>query len=59
MTYKVIASPIRGQRIIKSIEGVRSLHDYLAECHELGIEVTRVRRTKRPVVQSTKELQVM
>lgn len=57
MTYKVVASPIRGQKIIKTIEGVHELHDYLAECHENGYAVKQVRRCKQPVVQSTKELQ--
>lgn len=58
MTYKVVASPIRGQKIIKTVEGVRDLHDYLNECHENGYAVKTVRRVKQPVVQSWKELQV-
>lgn len=58
MTYKVVASPIRGQKIIKTVDGVRDLHDYLAECHENGYEVKQVRRVKQPVVQLSKELQV-
>lgn len=58
MTYKVIASPIRGQKIIKTVEGVGSLHEYLNECRELGYDIKKVRRIKQPVVQSTKELQV-
>lgn len=58
MTYKVVASPIRGQKIIKTIDGVHELHDYLNECRESGYDIKQVRRVKQPVVQSTKELQV-
>lgn len=58
MKYQVKASPIRGQVIIKTVDGVHDLHDYLAECHENGYDVKQVRRVKQPVVQLSKELQV-
>lgn len=58
MTYKIVASPIRGQKIIKTVTGVQDLHDYLSECRENGYDVKQVRRVKQPVVQLQKELQV-
>lgn len=58
MTYQVTASPIRGQKIIKTITGVRELHDYLNECRENGYDIKRVRRVKQPVVQLAQEAQL-
>jgi hypothetical protein len=58
MKYQVTASPIRGQKIIKKVDGVRELHDYLGECREMGYSITSVRRVRTPVVQLTKELQL-
>jgi hypothetical protein len=57
MTYRIVASPIKGQKIIKTVDSVRELHDYLAECHEMDYSIKQVRRLKRPVVQLKKELQ--
>lgn len=51
MTYQITMSPIRGQKIIKTVEGVRELHDCLNEGRELGYEIKRVRRLRRSVVQ--------
>lgn len=58
MKYQVTASPIRGQKIIKKIDGVRELHDYLNECREMGYDIKSVRRDRRPVVQLAQELQL-
>lgn len=58
MTYKIVASPLRGHKITKTVEGVHELHDYLNECHEYGLEVKQVRRVKQPVVQLAQELQI-
>jgi hypothetical protein len=58
MKYQVTASPIRGQKIIKNIEGVRELHDYLNECREMGYDIKRVRRNRRSVVQLAQALQL-
>lgn len=44
MKYQIVASPIKGQKIIKNVSTVRELHDTLAECRELGYDVKSVRR---------------
>lgn len=58
MTYQVTMSPIRGQKIIKTVSGVRELHDCLNEGRELGMEIKRVRRVRRSVVQLAQALQL-
>jgi hypothetical protein len=58
MKYQVTASPIRGQKITKNVEGVRELHDYLGECREYGYAIKSVRRVSRPVVQLAQALQL-
>lgn len=47
MTYQITASPIRGQKINTTVEGVRELHATLAEYRELGYDIKRVGRIKR------------
>jgi hypothetical protein len=54
MTYKITASPIRGQKIIKTVSGVRELRDYLSECRDLGIDIKDIKRGSR-VLQLSQE----
>jgi hypothetical protein len=58
MKYQVTVSPIRGQRITKTVDGVRELHAYLMECREMGYDIKRVSRMRRPVVQLAQEPQL-
>lgn len=47
MTYQITASPIRGQKTIKNVEGVRELHTTLAELRELGYEIKSIGRPRK------------
>jgi hypothetical protein len=47
MTYQITASPIRGQKTIKNVEGVRELHTTLAELRGLGYEIKHISRPSR------------
>lgn len=57
MTYKVTASPLKGHHIIKEVNGVHELHNYLSECRELDYTIKHVRRVKQPMLRLTKILQ--
>lgn len=49
MTYQITASPIKGQNVTKTVEGVRELHNALAQYNELGYEIKRIARPNRMV----------
>lgn len=49
MTYQITASPIKGQKETKTVEGVRALHATLAEYRELGYEITDIARPNKMV----------
>lgn len=47
MTYQITASPIKGQKETKTVEGVRALHTALAEYSALGYEIKRIGRPRK------------
>lgn len=47
MTYQITASPIKGQKETKTVEGVRALHAALAEYTALGYEIKRIERPRK------------
>jgi hypothetical protein len=57
MTYQITASPIKGQKETKTVEGVRALHIALAEYNALGYEIKRISRPNK-MLNLVRKLQV-
>lgn len=55
MIYTVTASPIKNHKIVKTVDGVRELHDYLTQCRDFGLEIRQVRRVRPTIVQLATE----
>lgn len=54
MKYQVTASPAKGQKTTKQIEGMHDLKEYLEECRELGYDIKKVRRMKSGPIRFSK-----
>jgi len=57
VTYQITASPIRGQKETKTVEGVHELRIALSHYRERGYEIKRIGRPSR-VLNFMRKLQV-